>query len=54
MTYATGLRLLAAINALLCLTVILAPVCGPLGFFFYLKARQKEKEKQRLLNAQTN
>jgi hypothetical protein len=54
MAYATGLRSLAAINALLCLTVILAPVCGPLGFFFYIQAKKKEKEKQRLLNAQTN
>jgi len=43
MAYATGLRLLAAINFALCLTVVLAPICGPLGVFFLWQAHKKEE-----------
>lgn len=49
MAYATGLRLLAAINFFLCITIVLAPICGPLGILFWRKAKQKEKEKEREL-----
>lgn len=46
MAYATGLRLLAALNFALCLSVILAPICGPLGVWFLWQARSKEKEAE--------
>jgi hypothetical protein len=54
MPHATGLRLLAAINFFLCLTLILAPICAPLGVAFYLQARKKEKERSRELEALHN
>jgi len=44
MTYATGLRLLAA----LCFFSI---ILSPLGVFFWWQAKKKEKEKEKLIEA---
>lgn len=51
MAYATGLRLLAAVNFFLCITIILAPICGPLGILFWRQAKKKEKKREQELEA---
>jgi ABC-type methionine transport system permease subunit len=47
MSYATGLRLLAA----LCFATIIG---APLGLFLLWQARKKEKEKEKLVEAATS
>jgi hypothetical protein len=40
---------LAAVNFFLCITLILAPICGPLGILFWRKAKKKEKSREKEL-----